>query len=286
MNSFIFSYHPSGLSLEGYLADAGFEVWRADLRAQGESRPVGPGKPPTDRFGLEDLALVDLAVALDFVLSNAQTHAAKVDVIGASLGGTLMFIHAVQHKPNLMGALVALGSPVRWIDVNPVMRVVFASPLLIGLVKMRGTRKLAERLLPLLARRLPWVLSIYMNPDITDTSAAAEMVKTVEDPNRHINRQIAHWIAAKDLVIGGTNISDGMRDVLNPLLCVVASGDGIVPRATAEYPFHAVSSRAKRLLVVGDDEIALAHADLFVSREAHERVFRPLAAWLAAPTAP
>jgi hypothetical protein len=34
MNSFIFSFHPRGLSLEGYLADAGFEVWRADLRGQ------------------------------------------------------------------------------------------------------------------------------------------------------------------------------------------------------------------------------------------------------------
>src|SRR5262249_2742551 len=56
MNSFIFSFHPRGLSLEGYLAHAGFEVWRVDMRGQGRSRSVGGG----DEYGLEDLALTDL----------------------------------------------------------------------------------------------------------------------------------------------------------------------------------------------------------------------------------
>src|SRR5688572_25539339 len=43
MNSFIFSYHPRGLSLEAWLVREGFEVWRADLRAQGGSVSTGGG---------------------------------------------------------------------------------------------------------------------------------------------------------------------------------------------------------------------------------------------------
>lgn len=42
------------------------------------------------------------------------------------------------------------------------------------------------------------------------------MVKTVEDPNRHINRQIARSMGNKDLVLRGVNISDGLGFLKRP----------------------------------------------------------------------
>ena len=277
MNSFIFSYHPRGLSLEGYLAEAGFEVWRVDLRGQGASRSIGGG----ESYGLEDLALTDLSVAIRAALERSRTGASRADIIGASLGGTIMFAHAVLERETPIGSLVAIGSPVRWVDVHPAIKIAFAWPTLVGLVRFKGTRKLAGFALPQLAKRTPWLLSIYMNAEITDTSAAAEMVKTVEDPNRHINRQIARWIGNKDLVLRGVNISDGLGFLKHPLLCVSALGDGIVPRRTAEYPYLATGSSDKRLIEVGGADLAVAHADLFISNEAHARVFAPLSRWLA-----
>ena len=68
----------------------------------------------------------------------------------------------------------------------------------------------------------------------------------------------------------------------SPLLCVLANGDGIVPRETAEFPFQRTGATSKQLLEVGNDAVSIAHADMFVSNEAHARVFAPLAAWLAA----
>jgi pimeloyl-ACP methyl ester carboxylesterase len=289
MNSFIFSYHPNGLSLEGYLVEAGFEVWRADLRAQGGSRPLAPAssgraRDALERFGLEDLALTDLGAAIDAVLARARTGGARVDLIGASLGGTLLFLHAVLGGEEKLGSLVALGSPVRWVKIHPALRLAFASPMLVGLVRFRGTRRLAEIALPLLARHTPWLISIYMTPSITDVSAAREMVKTVEDPNRFVNRQIARWIRDRDLVVDGRNVTEGLSRVTRPLLCVVADGDGIVPRETAEYPVKHVSSAVRRVLAVDGDQVSLAHADMFVSNEAHRRVFEPLARWLEQPS--
>jgi pimeloyl-ACP methyl ester carboxylesterase len=278
MNSFIFSWHPRGLSLEGYLADAGFEVWRVDMREQGRSRRIGRGVG--EQYGLEDLALADLGSAVAAVLDRSKTGATRTDVLGASLGGTIMLAHAVLNPGHAFGTLVAIGSPVRWVDIHPVLRVAFSSPALAGMVRLRGTRRFAEVALPLLARRLPWVLSIYMNASITDTSAVSEMVKTVEDPNRHVNRQIARWIRDRDLVLRGVNIAEGLRAVSAPLLCVTAFSDGIVPRRTAEFPYHAVASPAKRLLEVGAPELAMSHADLFISNESQIRVFEPIAAWL------
>lgn len=275
MNSFIFSYHPRGDSLESYLAHAGFEVWRVDLRAQGKSVSVGGG----DAFGLEDLALTDLDAVITAALARTRTGADRADIIGASLGGTIVFLHAALKRDNRLGSIVAMGSPVRWVDIHPAIKLAFSIPALVGLVRVRGTRKMAGFALPHLVRRLPSVLSIYMNAGITDVSP--EMVKTVEDPNRHVNREIAHWIRAKDLIVRGKNLSDEIRSLQNPLLCVLARGDGIVPKRTAEFPYLVAGSRVKRLLEVGTEERAMAHADLFVSNGAQEGVFAPIAGWLA-----
>jgi pimeloyl-ACP methyl ester carboxylesterase len=277
MNSFIFSYHPHGLSLEGYLADAGFEVWRADFRTQGQAVRQGG----SDNFGMEELALVDLKVTIDAILDRTRTGAERVDVIGASLGGTLMFIHATLLPDHRLGVLVAMGSPVRWVEVHPALRALFVSPMLIGLLPFKGTRKLAEVALPFAAKHVPWLLSIYVNPEASDLSAARDLVKTVEDPNRSINREIARWIRQKDLVIRGTNVSERLPALRLPLLCVVAVNDGIVPRKTAEFPYLQAGSASRRVVYVGDDALSMAHADLFVSNVAHERVFRPISEWLA-----
>ncbi len=277
MNSFIFSYHPRGLSLEGYLVEAGFEVWRVDLRAQGDSVSVGGDED----YRLEDLAVTDLGAAIAAALAHTRTGADRADVIGCSLGGTFMFVHAALNPHHRIGAMVAMGSPVRWVRIHPILRVAFAWPMLVGALRLKGTRRMAEIVLPQLAHRMPWLLSAYLNPAITDTQAAREMVKTVEDPNRHINRQIAHWIRDKDLVLRGINVSEALAEFANPLFCVLANGDGIVPRDTAAFPHSQVRSSAKKLLEVGTKDILLAHADLFVSNESHARVFAPIAEWLS-----
>jgi fermentation-respiration switch protein FrsA (DUF1100 family) len=201
-------------------------------------------------------------------------------VIGASLGGSMMLAHAVLNPSHAFGALVAIGSPVRWVEVHPLLALACWSPALAGMIRWRGTRKLAGVALPLLVRHAPWVLAPYMNAAITDTRAADEMVKTVEDPNRHVTRQIAEWIHERDLILGGVNIAEGLRAVAAPLLCVSAWADGIVPRPTAEFPYRAVGSPVKRLLTVGSAEHAMAHADPYLSNESQSRVFAPIATWL------
>jgi len=302
MNSFIFGFHPDGESLERHLVLAGFEVWKADLRGQGTAVRVDRSDRtrrrvhPADngprrlggraRFGLADLALVDLDAILNAVRTRTRSRASKVHVIGASLGGSLMLTHAVIRGTEAYASLVAMGSPVRWVDVHPVVKVAFGSPALVGVVTMRGTRRLATTFLPLLAAHAPKLLSLYLNPEITDTSQAAEMARTVEDPSRHLNREIAQWIKDKDLVVEGVNIAEGLRAIRAPFLCVLASADGVVPARTAEFAYQRIGSPEKSLVKAGSDDVRMAHADLFVSRESKARVFEPISAWLKARSDP
>ncbi|MBI2897514.1 MAG: alpha/beta fold hydrolase [Deltaproteobacteria bacterium] len=275
MNSFIFGFHPRGASLEEYLAEKGLDVWAVDLRAQGESIRDGGSM----RFDMVDLALTDLRLAIDHVAARAEGGTSRVDVLGASLGATLMYMLAARGPSVHLGSLVAIGGPLRWIDVHPVIRWLARSPEVIGMVPFPETRRLAQRALPLILR-FPKVLEIYVHTDIVDTRQMSTMLRTVETPSRHVNRQIAHWILDRDLKVDGINVTEALGRVVLPLLCVVANADGIVPPSTALSGYHAIGSVYKDVLEVGDDRMPFAHADLFVSNDAHELVFEPIALWL------
>ena len=193
---------------------------------------------------LAKFALDQNGAVVDSALERTRTSADRADMIGCSLGGTIMFIHAVLERRNRLGALVAMGTPVRWVSIHPLLRAAFSSPALVGAIRLRGTRQLAEVLLPQLVRFTPWLLSIYMNPEITDVSAAREMVKTVEDPNRAINRQIADWIVE---VVDGLAARHGHPDdpvpTVEDLRRWVAAGHALGNHTWDHPSFTGASSR-------------------------------------------
>jgi pimeloyl-ACP methyl ester carboxylesterase len=276
MNSFIFGFHPTGQSMEEHLASRGLEVWSVDLRGQGQSVRDGG----SDAFGMGELAVDDVGAAIARVLDATKTGATQVDLVGCSLGAALSFAHVACVPGAPVGSLVSLGGLVTWVKVHPALRVAFASPWLVGKVNVRHTRAMAGLALPVIARFAPALLKPYMNASSTDVSRASEMVQTVEDPNTHMNRQIAHWVNERDLVVRGVDVSRAVASMKLPFLCVVAAHDGIVPVETARWPYDAIGSTDKQLVMVGDDQVRIAHADLFISRVAEERVFRPLADFL------
>lgn len=277
MNTTPLGFHPQGPSMIELLCERGFEVWTANLRGQGDSRSVGG---PRD-VGFRELVLGDLRLALDFIRGKTESRAGLLDVVGCSLGGTYLFAYlALLPKSHGIGSVVGIGAPLRWDDAHPLLRLAFASPRIVSQIRVSGTRRIAGFALPLLARRAPQLLGIYMNSSICDLTKAEELVKTVEDPIPKLNGEIARWMRARDLEINGVNVTEALRGSDRPLLCIVANRDGIVPHKAAVSPMGVF--RSADLISVGDERTWFAHADLFISRHAQERVFNPLADWLAA----
>jgi len=275
MNSFIFGFHPRGTSMEATLAERGFEVWSVDLRAQGRSRSIGGSM----RYSLDDLVLHDVASAVRGVIEHTETETDKVDLIGCSLGATMMFAHVVCNQDHHIGRMVNMGGPVRWVNIHPLLKLAFTSPKLVGMLPIRGTRHMASVALPAL-KRAPRLLSVYLHPGIVDMSQARQLIRTVENPNRFVNQDIARWIKLGDPIIGGRNVAEGLRDVQLPLLTVIANADGIVPRDTTIWPHENMGGEHRDVLEVGTSSLPVAHADMFVSDHAPELVFNPLGDWL------
>jgi pimeloyl-ACP methyl ester carboxylesterase len=276
MNSFIFGFHPSGPSLVECLAARGLEVWTVDLRGQGRSiRERG-----TNRYGMADLAIEDLGAAIAHVVANTTTRSPTIDLIGCSLGTALSFAHVASVRSAPIHAVVSMAGLVTWRDVHPLVKLAFGSPTLIGLMRIRNTRQLARLALPLVSKVAPSLLSVYVNHQSTDLTQASRMVQTVEDPHPIINREIAEWMRRGDLVVRGVNVSKKLPELEHPFFCVVANDDGIVLPGTSRHTYDVIGSPTKKLLLVGDPEQPIAHADLFLCKGAQERVFAPVADFL------
>lgn len=282
MNGFIFGYHPRGTSMNRALAEAGFEVWTMDLRAHGRARPVAPNAAPPS---LARYALRDLPAALDVVLAATHTDANRVVLVGVSLGGAISYGYLAHHGASRVAGVVAMGAPLRWDRPHRLIRLAFASPELVGLVPVRGTRIMARLALPVLAR-IPFVLRPYVNAKHVDVSKAHELVATVEDPHPAVNADLARWMRAHDLVLEGRNVTEALANVDVPLLVVIAGDDGIVPEPVSLSVLDAWGGTDVKVLRVGDANHEYAHADLFIADRAHEDVFLPVARWIASLSEP
>lgn len=274
MNSFIFGYHPRGLSMEDYLTSRGFEVWSINLRGQGDSK----NETGSEKSGLYELSCIDLKSAIHYILKNSKSTTEKVDLIGCSLGGTIAYSYAAFAQTNTLGSLVAIGSPMRWEAVHPLLKTAFFSPKLVGMIRLSNTKSLARLVFPLVLKTS--LMRLYLHEEITDVRRKDILLETMENPNRFLNQEIAQWIKDKDLHIRGRNLTQALKKVKNPLLCVLANEDGIVPPLTALSAHEVIGSSIKETLVVGTEKLRFAHADLFISNHSHDLVFKPIADWL------
>lgn len=282
MNSFIFGYHPGGRSFMQALAEGGLDCWTVDLRGQGRSERARGQRCPLacDRWGLAEHAFRDLPATFDHV-ARVTGHD-RITAIGCSLGGSLVYSYAARFGGGRLDRVVAMGAPLVMTEVHPAVTLAGFLGIPLGVVPMRGTRSMAKRALPVLARHLPGALSIYLNTEITDTSDPATLSRTVEDPRRRINRELARWIRRRHLVVDGLDVAQGLRGLRLPTLVVIATGDGIVNPATCRSVTPWLGRAQVDELVVGGPALHVAHADLFISRIADEQVFQPIVTWLGA----
>lgn len=273
MNAFIFRYHPRGGSFMEYLLEQGFDPWSVDLRGQSTSTP-----PKHNRgWGLADHAFVDLPATFRWI--SRFTGYERVHAIGCSLGGALLYGYGGTIADHRIDRLVTMGSPLRWTTASGIVAAFGTLAPVFGKVPVQGTRHLARWLLPVGVRLVPGLMAVYLNPRLTHTGEPHQLSRTVEDTHPAVNLELARWIRNRDLTLGGIDVADALRKFDRPLLVVVGNGDRICPPEVA-LSAVGLSAGPSRALKVGTDSERVAHADLFISDLAPERIYAPIARFL------
>src|SRR5690606_26577086 len=117
---------------------------------------------------------IDVPALVEAVRALGAGRAERVDLIGASLGGSLVYAALVLSPDLPVGGVVAIGAPLRWESPHLLLRAAFRSRRLAGAIPMTGTDAVARRLFPWIAR-VPGALSIYMNQAHVDPKDAAQL---------------------------------------------------------------------------------------------------------------
>jgi len=276
MNSFIFNYHPNGKSLAQYVSDRGFEVYMINFRQMGRSRCYDLSRE--EEYSLLDIARYDLAATIEFIKENSSSDRKDIHFLSCSLGASIGFIYFAFFDQKDIRSFTNLGGPLRWIRIHPIIRAAFYSSVIMKNLKFKRSKELARLFLPYISKTP--LLSIYLHSEHIDMTKVDEFTQTVEDPNRFINAEISLWMKNRDLIYMGKNITEEFRKYSKPLLCLIANSDGIVPPETVRFPLSIASSKIKDELVIGNEKIRFAHADLYISRYAQKMFFEPFSNWL------
>lgn len=277
MNGWIFRYHPledRGVpSFMRSLLAKGLDPWSVDLR--GSSTSVPTARAP--RVRLADQAFVDLPAALDAV-AEISGHD-RVDAIGCSLGGALLYAYGGGVSSHRLRRLVTMGAPLRW-ERSPLTTAMQLFGPTLGAIPVRGTRRFTRLALPVASVLAPRLLSLYLNPAITRTRPARKLTLTVEDPIPDVNREIARWMRHADLVLDGLHVTASLSALEAPLLVIVGSGDGICPPEVARSVQGRTGGPVDVVEIRHPDGHPVGHADLFISDIAPDLVYPRVAEFL------
>ena len=285
-------------NLPTQLADRGYEVFIVDMRGSGASHRIGPvgtvnaflRQTPFLEIGdgdwnMDDQARYDVPAILRYV--QAETGSARVNWVGHSLGGLLMFAH-LETSPNAdrianfvnMGGVATLApSPVR----NQMLK---ANRGICALLRVLSTGRIAR---PMMWMRLPGLERIdqfyFTSANVDRLTVSRFYGYTLENPGRGALRQLDPYLEQGRLLSAdrGHDYAAGLGQIQTPTLMVAGERDVMADIPSTYLTFNALGSTDKTLLRYGRRHGHVAdygHCDLVWSRHASAEIFPPLVDWL------
>jgi pimeloyl-ACP methyl ester carboxylesterase len=276
--------HPD-YSLARYLSALGRDVWLVTLRSGCARTSVARRQV---RF--EAMAKYDIPLAIETVL--ARTGAPRVDYVGFSMGGMLLYAAlAGPLTPRALRRCVFVGSPA----------VVTRWPL-----ALRALRFLPRPIVPTLPVRFfarafaflaEWfstpVHHLVMNPrNVARGVTRVALVDCMEDVPGPLAADFLTWLAGDGTVRAhGTRLADAVRSAAIPALFIAGAADRIAPPSSVKVAFDAWGAGdarggrdvAKRFVVLGRDygsKENYGHGDLAVGAHVGVELFPPIARFL------
>ncbi|CAN5890636.1 alpha/beta fold hydrolase [soil metagenome] len=275
----------------------GYDVFVPDMRGSGASHRDGTvgwvnalmretfiREVVKGDLSMDAQALHDVPAILDFV--QAETGKARVNWIGHSLGGMLMFAF-FERSPHAhrVSNFVAMGAPA-CLAVSPNTSMLKANRNLRLLLYAFSTGRIAR---PLSLARPPGLDKIdrmYYTADNVDRRTVNRFYAfTLEDPGSGTLEQLDTYLEFGHLVSVNRQIDyfEGLGSITVPSLFVAGDGDIMADLPSKQRTFDALGSPDKTLLRFGRQQGHYAddcHCDLVWSRYAPDEIFPEIIDWL------
>lgn len=262
------------LSIIDLLTAAGFPVWSFDYRGQRET--VAPGIGPKDvPLHLATLAQEELTTVVSHALRTERRD--RVHLIGFSLGGLVAAIYAAVVQPEIVGGLVAVGTPFRWARVPLWANLLTRSPMFVGGLPTGDADQWIGHLAPL-APRVPQLLrptwARGRNVDFTPDEAWRSVVGRFPP---QLNYAVAAWVRGRDVSVGSQTLLDAVAEMHAASLVVVSDGDRFAPWPNVEPFVTATARNGNGTPVARVHHVPQrSHTSLMIGQRAVSDVFQPI----------
>ncbi|HNE19295.1 MAG TPA: alpha/beta hydrolase [Turneriella sp.] len=272
-------------SLVRNLQRAGYDVWLMDLRGRVEAAETGYwfGKH-TYTYDIDAYIKHDLDAAIKFVLQ--QTGAQKVNYIGHSMGGIVMYARLGTQNEGRVANLVTIASPMSFLPYND---------WTFKLYRMRGGMAILP-VLPIrpgafMASFFPEMLyapfaNAFYNPENTDAKVKAQLLrKSINNISKNEIKQFIYMTDNGGLYSadGKTNYRSELKNVIVPAYLVAGRRDELADPAVVRDVYERLGSKDKTMEIFSradgyaDD---YGHTDLIFGKQAHKEVHPKIIEWL------
>ncbi|MCA9605064.1 MAG: alpha/beta fold hydrolase [Myxococcales bacterium] len=272
------------ISLGRYLARRGHDVWLLTLRSGRDDLSWREEKQAT----FETMARHDLGVGIDAVL--ARTGAERVDYVGFSMGGMLMYAAAGRTvTDDVLRRVVIIGSPA---EIRPPLSMIaviarFIPHWLVPTLRLR----LVSRFMAFAADLVhtPIHRWIYNTENVERGMAGYALTNGFVNIPSGLAAELVRFASdAGTVTFDGAPVLPALRGRVAPALFVAGADDRLAPPDTVRLAFDAWGADVdtqKDFRVVGVETGAAAdygHGDLAIGRFVDQDVFEPVHAFLSA----
>lgn len=273
------------ISLARYLHRQGHDVWVAELRGAGRSRPVGWPLKRYRPYDFDDYVHRDVPALLRHVLDSTGYPA--LHWVGHSLGGMLAYAALEHYDQDLFASVVTVGSPAFTAMKHPAVDLIYPLRHLLNIVSwvpQRATGYLGA-LFPKIT--INTVGAVLANPkNLSPAHMRALAHRALANPSSRLIQQVAGWYGGES----GFSRTDGLLDYYSklgriraPMLMVAGAEDKLTPLADLRFVYDAISSEDKEFLVCGREQgfsSDYGHIDLILGTRAQEEVYPHMLRWI------
>ncbi len=283
-NRYFFDHHPER-SFARALARDGRDVWILEMRGHGHSRRANRLVTALrHKWHFDDYVFGDLPEA--FRMVQERTGADRVDWIGHSMGGMVIYAYLMTHPGEDVGTVIALGSPTFIDNRFWLWKIAAAIHPFVQFIPHYPVRMLAWAAAPFILALHPVMPNpFYASGNMRARDAARLFQNILDDVSGEEFRVGTGFIRNRGFRSATRKIDYSRRfdHVKRPLLVVAGQNDVLAPPRDVFAAYERAGTADKRYVNMSRRDGFSAdygHADLVLGKQALGEVLPHVVDWL------